>query len=242
MQDGPKLARAPNKQAADELCRKLVNSTVRDPLPCRQDVDELPVVDASAISLEMAAVMARMRSPLVAASSTTGQSCPRSGVLRSAMSSRNRKEVAHIAAMCSEHPDIPAGLHVPQAGRGRTHVLNREMLISQGTTAVVALDEESLRGGVNELRIRLGKLLTGGGGTLIVDLSRVERPSSTLLAALLRYQRSCQASGGRLVLRAPNRRYQELLRRTGLHKVFEVLPNHVEQPEQRRFADADASS
>ena len=35
-------------------------------LPAPQDVDELPVVDADATSLEVAAVMARMHSPLVA--------------------------------------------------------------------------------------------------------------------------------------------------------------------------------
>ena len=65
-QDNPALARALDEQAADELCRKLVRSTVRDLLPRPQDVDELPVVDADATALEVAAVMARMHSPLVA--------------------------------------------------------------------------------------------------------------------------------------------------------------------------------
>jgi CBS domain-containing protein len=65
VQDNPALARALDDQAADELCRKLVRSTVRDLLP-RQDVDELPIVDADATGLEVAAVMARMHSPLVA--------------------------------------------------------------------------------------------------------------------------------------------------------------------------------
>ena len=66
IQDDPALARALDEQASDELCRRLVDSTVRDLLPRPQDVDELPVVDADATSLEVAAVMARMHSPLVA--------------------------------------------------------------------------------------------------------------------------------------------------------------------------------
>jgi len=66
VQDDPRLARALDEQASDELCRKLEHSTVRDLLPRPQDVDELPVVDADATSLEVAAVMARMHSPLVA--------------------------------------------------------------------------------------------------------------------------------------------------------------------------------
>ena len=66
VQDDPALARVLDEQASDELCRRLVHSTVRDLLPRPQDVDELPVVDADATSLEVAAVMARMHSPLVA--------------------------------------------------------------------------------------------------------------------------------------------------------------------------------
>jgi CBS domain-containing protein len=66
VQDNPGLARTLDDKSSDELCRKLVRSTVRDLLPRPQDVDELPVVDADATSLEVAAVMARMHSPLVA--------------------------------------------------------------------------------------------------------------------------------------------------------------------------------
>lgn len=66
VQDDPGLAGALDEAASDELCRKLVHSTVRDLLPQPSDLDELPVVDADATSLEVAAVMARMRSPLVA--------------------------------------------------------------------------------------------------------------------------------------------------------------------------------
>ena len=66
VQDEPGLARALDEQAADELCRRLEHRTVRDLLPRPQDLDELPVVDSDATGLEVAAVMARMHSPLVA--------------------------------------------------------------------------------------------------------------------------------------------------------------------------------
>jgi CBS domain-containing protein len=66
IQDDPGLARALDSDASDDLCRGLVASTVRDLLPRPQELDELPVVDADATSLEVAAVMARMHSPLVA--------------------------------------------------------------------------------------------------------------------------------------------------------------------------------
>jgi CBS domain-containing protein len=66
LQDEPGLARALDEQASDEMCRKLESSTVGDLLPARQDLDELPVVDGDATALEVAAVMARMHSSLVA--------------------------------------------------------------------------------------------------------------------------------------------------------------------------------
>lgn len=66
VQDDPRLARALDEQASDELCRKLERSWVGDLLPKRQDLDDLPVVDGDATALEVAAVMAQMHSPLVA--------------------------------------------------------------------------------------------------------------------------------------------------------------------------------
>src|SRR5665811_1948512 len=48
------------------MCIRDRHSTVRDLLPRPQDLDELPVVDVDATSLEVAAVMARMHSPVVA--------------------------------------------------------------------------------------------------------------------------------------------------------------------------------
>lgn len=66
VQDDPALARAYDEKSSDELCGKLVGRTVRDMLPARPDLDELPVVDHDATTIEVAAVMARMHSPVVA--------------------------------------------------------------------------------------------------------------------------------------------------------------------------------
>ena len=66
VQDQPGLARAFDEQAADELGAKLGRHTVHDVLPRPADLDELPIVDADATAIEVAAVMARMHSPLVA--------------------------------------------------------------------------------------------------------------------------------------------------------------------------------
>ena len=66
VQEDLALARVYDEQASDELLGKLTNSTVRDVLPRERDVDELPIVDHDATTIEVAAVMARMHSPIVA--------------------------------------------------------------------------------------------------------------------------------------------------------------------------------
>lgn len=66
VQDDPPLARVYDEKASDELCAKLTGSTVRDMLPDHPDVDEIPLVDEDATLIEVAAVMARMHSPIVA--------------------------------------------------------------------------------------------------------------------------------------------------------------------------------
>jgi CBS domain-containing protein len=55
-----------DEKASDELFGRLSGSTVKDVLPRPQDVDELPVVDPDATTIEVAAVMAGMHSPVVA--------------------------------------------------------------------------------------------------------------------------------------------------------------------------------
>ncbi len=66
VQDDPALARVFGERASDEMWGKLSSSTVRDVLPPKQHVDELPIVDGDATTIEVAAVMARMHSPVVA--------------------------------------------------------------------------------------------------------------------------------------------------------------------------------
>lgn len=66
VQDQPGLARAFGERASDELSTKLVRHTVRDMVPKAADADELPVVHPDATTIEVAAVMAKMHSPLVA--------------------------------------------------------------------------------------------------------------------------------------------------------------------------------
>lgn len=66
IQEDPRLARALSEDASDDMCRRLVATTVRQLLPPRRELDEIPVVDGDATAFEAAAVMARMHSPLVA--------------------------------------------------------------------------------------------------------------------------------------------------------------------------------
>jgi CBS domain-containing protein len=63
-QDDPTLARVIDEAAADVFVRNVGDRTVAELLP--REHRELPVVDPDATVLEIAAVMARARSPLVA--------------------------------------------------------------------------------------------------------------------------------------------------------------------------------
>jgi CBS domain-containing protein len=63
-QDDPALARVVDEAHADLFLRKLGGKTVRECLPAQPR--ELPMADLKATVLELAALMARTRSPLVA--------------------------------------------------------------------------------------------------------------------------------------------------------------------------------
>ncbi|MGH3981819.1 MAG: CBS domain-containing protein [Pseudonocardiaceae bacterium] len=63
-QDDPALARVVDEAAADVFLRGLGERTVAESLP--KEPRELPVVEPHATVLEMAALMARTRTPLVA--------------------------------------------------------------------------------------------------------------------------------------------------------------------------------
>jgi CBS domain-containing protein len=64
IQADPSLAAVVDESAADKIAAKLGGKRVRDMLP--KDPHELPTVNADDTMLELAAIMARMRSPLVA--------------------------------------------------------------------------------------------------------------------------------------------------------------------------------
>ncbi|MFE0156278.1 CBS domain-containing protein [Nonomuraea sp. NPDC059007] len=63
-QDDPALARVIDEAHADQLLRSLTARTVREAMPANPR--ELPVTDPDATALELAALMARTHSPLVA--------------------------------------------------------------------------------------------------------------------------------------------------------------------------------
>lgn len=64
VQDDPKLAAVVDEMSADAFCQALAGTPVRELLPGK--ARELPVVDGGDTVLEIAAIMARARSPLVA--------------------------------------------------------------------------------------------------------------------------------------------------------------------------------
>lgn len=63
-QDDPALARVVDEEHADTFLTSLADRTVREALPAR--ARELPVTDPEATALELAALMARTHSPVVA--------------------------------------------------------------------------------------------------------------------------------------------------------------------------------
>ena len=88
--------------------------------------------------------------------------------------------------------------------------------------AVVVLDDRQVTEGLSDLRWHLRDLLLAGAQTIEVDLSGTTRLGSTALAALLSAHRACRARGGGVVLLNPNRQVTDLMRRTGLWRVFAV--------------------
>jgi CBS domain-containing protein len=64
VQDDPLLARVLAESMADRAAEALSGKTIRELLPQRQPV--LPVVDADDTILEVATIMGRLRSPLIA--------------------------------------------------------------------------------------------------------------------------------------------------------------------------------
>ena len=88
--------------------------------------------------------------------------------------------------------------------------------------AIVTLSDTDLGGGLTALRWRLRGLVMEGACLVVVDVSEIDQISSTLLAALLDTHRVCRRRGGGVVIRHASRRMADVLRRTGLDRVFEV--------------------
>ena len=65
VKDDPALARVTTDEAARELCGRLSGRTLRELLP-KAELRDLEQVDADATALEVAALMARMHTPVVA--------------------------------------------------------------------------------------------------------------------------------------------------------------------------------
>jgi CBS domain-containing protein len=65
VQDDPALAHVMDEESADHLLDAIAEQTVADILP-KNPKTPLPVVQGDATAIEIAAVMARMRSPIVA--------------------------------------------------------------------------------------------------------------------------------------------------------------------------------
>ncbi len=106
----------------------------------------------------------------------------------------------------------------PDDGRGESSTA------SDGTgegAVTVVLQPGDPANGVVDLRQVVACVL-GGARTLVVDASRIDHLSSTVITALLWAQRRCGARGGSVVVRDPSRRSLEMLVRTGLKDVLDV--------------------
>jgi CBS domain-containing protein len=79
VQDDPALARVLDEGQADKMCEALVDKTVRDLLP--KDRVRLPVVAPDDTVLEIAAIMAAERSPLVAMVEERSKTAPLLGAI-----------------------------------------------------------------------------------------------------------------------------------------------------------------
>ena len=88
--------------------------------------------------------------------------------------------------------------------------------------AIVTLSDADLDGSLSPLRWRLHGLVMDGACLVVIDVSEIDQISSTLLAALLDTHRVCRRRGGGVVIRHASRKMTDVLRRTGLDRVFEV--------------------
>lgn len=88
--------------------------------------------------------------------------------------------------------------------------------------AIVTLSDAELAAGLSSLRWQLRDLVMDGVCLVIVDVSDLDQMESTVLAALLETHRACRRRGGGVVIRHAGRRLTDVLRRTGLDRVFDI--------------------
>lgn len=89
-------------------------------------------------------------------------------------------------------------------------------------TVVAVLDDDAVAQGLTDLRSRLTEVLSAGDARLVVDVSGLDRISSSVVAALLRAKRKCAARGVDVVVRGSAGQSFGLLTRTGLAAVLDV--------------------
>ena len=88
--------------------------------------------------------------------------------------------------------------------------------------AVVYITDETFVEGLAGMRSQLRSVVQAGARVIVADVGELPKLSSTAVAALLSTHRICRTRGGGVVIRRPNRRVLDLLKRTGLNHVFEV--------------------
>lgn len=108
--------------------------------------------------------------------------------------------------------------------------------------ALVVLTEATVADGTAELRWELHDLLLSGVRNIVVDVSRIDELSSTILATLLSTHRACRARGGGVTIRQPNSRTLDLLHHTGLHRVFQLDASGSDKGKHSRSAHSTADS
>lgn len=93
-----------------------------------------------------------------------------------------------------------------------------------GTEMVIRLENTGLTHALEDLDRLLDLVLGESPRSLVLDLSAVERVSSTIIAALLWTRRRCASRGVRLALRNPSRHCLDMLTRAGLLGSMRVEP------------------
>lgn len=85
-----------------------------------------------------------------------------------------------------------------------------------GTAKAVALHDSSLTADLRALRSGVAEVLRTRPRTVLVDVSDLTRPSSSVVAALLWAKRSCARGGVAFAVSGVGSRNRDVLRRCGL--------------------------